>query len=165
MQPGVSGDTHAHTARARRTWSSLVLGGLVLAAVLSTRWVRLNLSPSVPYGLYRLTAIGAPLARDTLVILPVPARAGPGSRLDPVAETDGWIAWGRCVSSGSHAVYEWHVYGPVYQEAHGHPLPQPGAGCLQCQRRMSSSPALPLESGWSLPGHTPVRAYRCRHPF
>jgi type IV secretory pathway protease TraF len=72
MQPGVSGDTHAHAARARRTWSSLVLGGLVLAAVLSTRWVRLNLSPSLPYGVYRLMPVSVPLSRGTLVVLPVP---------------------------------------------------------------------------------------------
>src|SRR5437764_13338091 len=53
--------------------STLLLGGFFLAAVLSTHWVRLNMSPSVPYGLYRLTAVQPPLARGTLVVLPVPA--------------------------------------------------------------------------------------------
>ena len=57
-----SDDTTAHVVRKRPVWttwpggrctrSSLVLGVLVLAAVVSTRWVRLNLSPSVPVGLY-----------------------------------------------------------------------------------------------------------------
>src|SRR5262249_35831931 len=51
--------------------STLVLGVLVLAAVVSTRWVRLNLSPSVPVGVYRLARLAPPLARGTLVVLPV----------------------------------------------------------------------------------------------
>jgi len=38
---------------------------LVLAAVVSTRWVRLNLSPSVPVGLYQLERLAPPLARGT----------------------------------------------------------------------------------------------------
>ena len=92
MHPGASDDTHAHGARKRPAWttrlggraprargtrSSCVLGGLVVVAVVSTRWVRLNLSPSRPSGLYRLTAIRAPLTRGTLVVLPVPACVRP----------------------------------------------------------------------------------------
>ena len=83
MQPGASNDTHTHVTRARPAgpprpgWRTRVLGGLVLAAVLSTRWVRLNCSPSMPYGLYRLTAVREPLARGTLVVLPVPAEVRP----------------------------------------------------------------------------------------
>ena len=130
MQPGASDDTQAHTARARRTWSSLVLGGLVLAAVLSTRWVRLNLSPSVPYGLYRLTALGAPLARGTLVMLPVPARVQAWHHwwiplLKPVAGVPG-----DTVCHLDHTLFiNGTSYGPIHQEAHGQPLPQPDAGC------------------------------------
>jgi len=77
-----SDDTHAHVVRKRPAWTtrpggrpprrSLVFGVLVLAAVVSTRWVRLNLSPSVPRGVYRLAAVSPPLARGTLVVLPVP---------------------------------------------------------------------------------------------
>jgi hypothetical protein len=69
MKPGTYDAPHAHSARKCPAWttrprgqaprargprSSLVLGVLVLAAVVSTRWVRLNLSPSVPVGLYRV---------------------------------------------------------------------------------------------------------------
>ena len=75
MPPGAAADLP--TPVARRTRSSLVLGGLVLAAVVSTRWVRLNGSPSVPRGVYRLAAVSPPLARGTLVVLPVPAGVRP----------------------------------------------------------------------------------------
>jgi type IV secretory pathway protease TraF len=51
---------------------TVVLGVVLGAAVLSTRWVRVNVSPRVPYGLYRLTAVPTPLARGMLVVLPVP---------------------------------------------------------------------------------------------
>ena len=84
---------HAHRARTRPAWTTrlgwrvlrarrpappggappapgarcprrrLVLGLLVLAAVVSTRWVRLNVSPSVPRGLYRLMAVAPPVPR------------------------------------------------------------------------------------------------------
>src|SRR5262249_21112777 len=70
MKPGVSDDRHTPIARQRPAWttrpggrrsrSSLVLGVLVLAAVVSTRWVRLNLSPSVPLGVYRLAPLSPP---------------------------------------------------------------------------------------------------------
>ena len=88
MKSGTSDDTHAHVARTRPAWPTqpggrvprarrtrrrLVLGVLVLAAVVSTRWVRVNCSPSMPYGLYRLTAVREPLTRGALVVLPVPA--------------------------------------------------------------------------------------------
>ena len=69
--PGVTDAPPARRVRGRR--SSLVLGVLVLTAVVSTRWVRLNLSPSLPVGLYRLTAVPAEVTRGTLVVLPVPA--------------------------------------------------------------------------------------------
>jgi len=85
MTPGVD-VPHAHIARKHPAWStrpgarcmrsSLVLGVLVLTAVVSTRWVRLNVSPSSPLGLYRLTAVPTPLARGTLVVLPVPPEVG-----------------------------------------------------------------------------------------
>ena len=69
--PGVTDAPPARRVRGRR--SSLVLGVLVLTAVVSTRWVRLNLSHSLPVGLYRLTAVPAEVTRGTLVVLPVPS--------------------------------------------------------------------------------------------
>src|SRR5207249_7743602 len=109
MHPEASDDTQAHGVRKRPAWtarpgghvprarcprSTLVLGVLVLAAVVSTRWVRLNLSPSVPVGLYRLERLAPPLQRGTLVVLSAPASIRPwwhsfASLLKPVAAVAG----------------------------------------------------------------------------
>ena len=104
--------------------STLVLGVLVLAAVVSTRWVRLNLSPSVPVGVYRLARLAPPLARGTLVVLPVPVavrpwRQGWAPLLKPVAAVAGDEV---CVQEGALWVAG-TSYGPVYAEADGKPLP------------------------------------------
>jgi hypothetical protein len=114
MKPGTSDDRHTRVARARPWWttqpggrgappggdtpahgarrprSRLVLGVLVLAAVVSTRWVRLHLSPRRPPGLSRLTALRAPRTRGMVVVLPVPACVRPwqaawGPLLTPIA--------------------------------------------------------------------------------
>jgi conjugative transfer signal peptidase TraF len=102
----------------------LVLGGLVLAAVLSTRWVRLNVSPSVPLGLYRLAPVRAPLARGTLVVLSAPASIRPwwhsfASFLKPVAAVAGEEVCGVAGALFIHG----EAYGPIYTEADGKPLP------------------------------------------
>ena len=125
---------HVHSARQRPAWttrlrgqrprSSLVFGVLVLAAVVSTRWVRLNLSPSVPVGVYRLARLAPPLARGTLVVLPVPVavrpwRQGWAPLLKPVAAVAGDEV---CVQEGALWVAG-ASYGPVYTEAHGQRLP------------------------------------------
>jgi type IV secretory pathway protease TraF len=133
MPPGVSGDTHAHTARTRHTWSSLVLGGLVLAAVVSTRWVRLNLSPSVPRGVYRLASISPPLARGTLVVLPVPAAVRPWhSRWAPLLKPVAAVAGDEVCTWEAGLWVQGQWYGPVYQEAGGAPLPRL-RGCLRLE--------------------------------
>ena len=124
MTPGTSDDPHAHVARPRPAWSSLVLGMLVLAAVVSTRWVRLNLSPSVPMGLYRLRALPSVLTPGMLVLLPVPAAVRPWHRggmpvLKPVAAVAGEEVCVR--DSGLWIGRQW--YGDVYGEADGKRLP------------------------------------------
>jgi conjugative transfer signal peptidase TraF len=101
-----------------------VLGVLVLTAVVSTRWVRLNLSSSVPLGFYRLERLAPPLQRGTLVVLPVPVAVRP------------WLAWWRpllkpvaalagdevCNVEGTLVIHG-VSYGPIYPEAEGRPLP------------------------------------------
>ena len=139
MKPGVSDDRHTDVARKRPAWtmrpggraprgrcprSTLVLGVLVLAAVVSTRWVRLNLSPSVPVGVYRLARPAAPLARGTLVVLPVPAAIRPwwhayAALLKPVAGVAGDDVCVR--QDGLWVAGQW--YGVVYTEAAGRALP------------------------------------------
>lgn len=124
-------DTPAHGARRRR--SSVVLGGLVLAAVLSTRWVRVNLSPSVPRGVYRLAAVREPLTRGTLVVVPVPPSVqGFWSSwvplLKPIAGLPGDQA---CVLEETLWIQN-VSYGPVLTASHGHPVPHV-EGCLVVQ--------------------------------
>ena len=139
MKPGVADDRHTHIARKRPAWttrprgrtsrapcprSSLVLGVLVLAAVVSTRWVRLNLSPSVPVGLYRLERLAPPLTRGTLVVLSAPASIRPwwrslASLLKPVAA----VAGDEVCSVEGALVIHGEAYGPIYTEADGKPLP------------------------------------------
>jgi type IV secretory pathway protease TraF len=109
----------------------LVLGGLVLAAVVSTRWIRLNLSPSVPRGVYRLAPVPAALTHGHLVVLPVPVSLRPWQRrwvplLKPVAAVAG-----ETVCHLQHTLYVHGVdFGPIYREAHGHALPQIAEGCF-----------------------------------
>ena len=110
--------------RARCPRSSLVLGVLVLAAVVSTRWVRLNLSPSVSLGVYRLEQLAPPLARGTLVVLSAPASIRPwwrslASLLKPVAAVAGEEV---CGVEGALFIHG-EAYGPIYTEADGKPLP------------------------------------------
>jgi type IV secretory pathway protease TraF len=109
-----------------RTRSNVALSMLLMMAVVSTYWVRLNVSPSVPYGLYWLTAVHTPLSLGTLVVLPVPAVVRPWwstwwiPLLKPVAALAGDEV---CVEEGWLRVGgNW--IGPVYTQAHGMPLPQ-----------------------------------------
>jgi type IV secretory pathway protease TraF len=114
----------------RRT---LVLCGCLLTAVVSTRWVRLNVSPSVPYGLYLLRPVPAPLPRGMLVVLPVPASVRPWhSRLLPVLKPVAGIP-GDVICAVDDILYVNDAdFGPILREAHGQPLPH-FTGCLVVQ--------------------------------
>jgi conjugative transfer signal peptidase TraF len=118
------------TPGARRPRSRLVLGGLVLAAVLSTRGVRVNVSPSVPVGLYRLAPLSVPLERGTLVVLPVPASVQPWHSswvplLKPVAGVAGDVV---CVQERGLWI-DGVLVGLVWRAADGKPWPQVTPGC------------------------------------
>ena len=110
--------------------STLLLVALILPVVISTRWVRLNLSPSVPVGLYWLSAVPVEVPRGARVMLPVPAsihhlwpRWVP--LLKPVAGIPGDMV---CHQEGRLQVNTVD-YGPVYHTAHNRPLPHPDTGC------------------------------------
>jgi len=114
-------------------WRSLVLGGLVLAAVLSTRWVRLNISPSVPLGLYRLAPVQTPLVRGTLVVLPVPTSVhGVWSRWVPLLKPVAAVAGETVCVQDLGLWIDGDLYGLVWKEHEGKPLPQLD-GCLMVQ--------------------------------
>ena len=96
----------------------LVLVPLSLLAA-GTSYVRLNISPSLPYGLYRLHPVARPLTRGTLVIVHVPGwsvRTRPF--LKPVAAVAGeWVC-----RVGPALVIDHEDYGPVYETWRGEPL-------------------------------------------
>ena len=125
---GVTDAPPARRVRGRR--SSLVLGVLILTAVVSTRWVRLNLSPSVPRGVYGLVAVPAHVPRGTLVIVPVPAHVRHVwprwvPLLKPVAGVPGDVV---CYQDGRLQVHAIE-YGPVYLATQARALPHLDAGC------------------------------------
>jgi len=108
-----------------------VLGGLVLAAVLSTRWVRLNVSGSLPYGLYRLVPLPQPLPRGTVVLLPVPASVQHvWSRWTPLLKPVAAVAGDTVCSTAGQLWINGKDYGPILRDAYGHPLPHMPQGCF-----------------------------------
>jgi len=114
----------------RGTW---ILVACVLAAVGSTRVLRLNVSGSVPYGLYAVRPVPAHLDHGMLVVLPVPrsVRAWWSSWV-PLLKPVAGLA-GDCVCHQDHILYvNGADFGPVLQTAHGRPLPQL-QGCLVVQ--------------------------------
>ena len=144
MKPGASVDTHAHVARMRPAWatrpagrrprSSLVLGVLVLAAVLSTRWVRLNVSGSLPYGLYRLVPVPQPLPRDTIVLLPVPETVQHvWSKWVPLLKPVAAVAGDTVCNRDGVLQINGVAYGPMLRTAHGTHLPHMLQGCCVVQ--------------------------------
>jgi conjugative transfer signal peptidase TraF len=111
--------------------SAVVLGVALSAVVVSTRWYRLNISPSLPYGVYALRPVPAQLARGQLVVLPVPVSVQAWwsswvPLLKPVAAIEG--------DTVCHLDHKLSVngadYGLVDADAHGQSLPQIAEGCL-----------------------------------
>jgi conjugative transfer signal peptidase TraF len=106
----------------RRTVALLVvLGGLLL----STRWLTLNIQPSVPYGLYLTGAVPAHVERGMLVTVWPPAVIHPWHPwyqrlLKPIAGIPGDQV---CILDEGLWVND-EPYGPVLTEAHGKPLPR-----------------------------------------
>lgn len=109
--------------------SSLVIALAVLLAVVSTRWVRLNVSHSLPVGLYWLSAVPVELPRGAFVVLDVPRSIQHlwlswVPLLKPVAGIPGDVVChqeARLMINGTD-------YGPVVG-THGKPLPHLETGC------------------------------------
>ena len=114
----------------RGTW---ILAACVLAAVGSTRVLRLNVSGSVAYGLYAVRPVPAHLDHGMLVVLSVPRSVR--------AWWSSWVPLLKPVAglAGDRVCHQDHLlsvngadFGPVLQTAHGRPLPQL-QGCLVVQ--------------------------------
>jgi type IV secretory pathway protease TraF len=92
------------------------LGVLAVAVA----YVRLNISPSLPYGLYRLHPVAHPLQPGVLVVVHVPGWSAPTQPfLKPVAAVGGD---GVC-RMGQALVTHGKDYGMVYDAWRGEPLP------------------------------------------
>lgn len=140
---------------ARRT---LGLAGVVLALVVSTHWLRVNVSPSVPLGLYWLTALPTPVARDTLVVLPVPpsvqAWLGGIALLKPVAAVEGEEV---CVEQEWLRIRgEW--ISPLAREAHGMVLPRMDGCQMVPEGMVFLASAAPRSLDGRYWGMTPIAA-------
>jgi conjugative transfer signal peptidase TraF len=99
----------------------LVLVPLSLLAA-GTSYVRLNISPSLPYGLYRMRSVASPLTRGTLVVVQVP---GWSARTRPFLKPVAAVAGERVCRVGPTLVIDHRNYGPVYEAWRGDPLPSP----------------------------------------
>jgi conjugative transfer signal peptidase TraF len=102
----------------------LISGVGVLLLVCSLPWVRLNLSASVPRGLYRLHQVPTTLTYGQLVMVDVPAAFRPWwprrmPLLKPVAGLPGDVL---TIQDG-HFYINSQDYGPIVVEAAGQTLP------------------------------------------
>jgi type IV secretory pathway protease TraF len=114
-----------------------VLGGLVLAAVLSTRWVRLNVSGSLPYGLYRLAPVPPSLSRGTVVLLPVPETVQHvWSRWVPLLKPVAAVAGDTVCHTEGLLWVNGQVYGPLVRQVSGRLLPHITEGCAPVREGM-----------------------------
>lgn len=109
----------------RMSRGTVLLGMLMVGLLVSTCFVRMNISPSLPYGLYRLHAVPSQLAYGELVVARVPASIQTWHRpwvllLKPVAGLPGdvlMVSEGRFYINGED-------FGPVLLDAQGQQLPQ-----------------------------------------
>jgi type IV secretory pathway protease TraF len=113
-------------ARPRRSpWRWGLVGLLALSAAW---WLRLNVSASVPLGLYLLTSVPVAPAVGTLVVLPVPTalrRYQTMPLLKPVAAVAGDEVCSVETGLSFHELWiAGRDYGPVlHDDGAGHPLP------------------------------------------
>lgn len=101
-----------------------LFAGIVCTLLVATHWFTINLSPSVPIGLYRFASADVPLQRGDVVQVPAIPFGRPWLHawwplLKPVAGVTEDVA---CVLGGRLDV-NGVDFGPVYQEHQGKPLP------------------------------------------
>src|SRR6266705_1072831 len=102
---------------------------------LSAGWrytTRMNMSPSLPLGVYRLAPVPHPVPRGAIVVLPVPVSVRHvWSRwlpmLKPVAAVAGEAV---CVRDGTLWIHG-QDYGPVLRQTRGYALPHLPEGCTE----------------------------------
>jgi type IV secretory pathway protease TraF len=111
----------------RSTW---VLGVVLALGIFGTRWVKLNCSPSAPYGFYRLRPVPAALTPGLLVVLPVPASVQHVWPFwVPIMKPVAAVAGDEVCVQAQRLVVRGVDYGVVYDTAHGMSVPHLDAGC------------------------------------
>lgn len=106
----------------RSTWVMLLV---MLVFIVSTKWIRINVQPSVAMGVYMVQALPRTLERGMLVVLPTPAVMRPWHSRDLLKPVAGVAQDQVCLLS----VGLWingEPYGGIYTEAYGNPYP----GCV-----------------------------------
>lgn len=108
-----------------RFLSSVFLAGGFAALLALTPWFKINVEPSVLYGLYCISRLPATLERGMLVTLPTPEAIRPWHPwwiplLKPIAGLPGDQV---CVLSVGMWI-DGQPYGLVYERGHGKPLPR-----------------------------------------
>jgi len=137
--------------------STLLLAGFLCLAVLSTRWLCFNVSPSLPYGLYRLHAVPPTLTRGTLVLLPVPPSVqSVWSRWLPLLKPIAGVPGDRIAIVGQDLRINDVSFGPILQYAHGHTLPQLAGSWLVADGEVFVASAVPRSLDGRYFGCTPV---------
>ena len=112
--------------RASLYWVVGLVGGLLL----STMMFRINISPSVPIGLYRLATVPADVRPGMLVLFPAPSIIHPWwSRWLPLLKPVAAVAGETVCNIEDMLWIHDTAYGHIFHEAHGKPLPHI-EGCM-----------------------------------
>jgi conjugative transfer signal peptidase TraF len=120
------GTPRPHGSPSWRPWPRRVSRvGVLWLLVLSLGWLRLNVSASVPLGLYRLHRVPASLEQGMVVVLPVPAsvRAWQWRWLPLLKPVAGLPGDAVCITDDGLWINA-HWYGPVLSESNGRALPR-----------------------------------------
>jgi type IV secretory pathway protease TraF len=106
------------------TWRDGLCAGIILLLLISTHWLAINISPSVPLGFYRIVRTEAPLQRGDLMHIPAVSfgRSWLSTWLPLLKPVAGVPGDAVCVQPEGVWVHG-EPYGPVYQEHKGKPLP------------------------------------------
>jgi conjugative transfer signal peptidase TraF len=149
--------SHSRTTRPQR--STLLLAGLLCLAVGSTRGLRLNVSPSLPYGLYRLHAGPPTLTRGTLVLLPVPVSVQHvWPRWVPLLKPIAGVPGDAVELLDQELRINGVAFGPVLSHTHGQALPQIRGSWIVADGEVFVASAVPRSLDGRYFGCTPVRA-------
>jgi type IV secretory pathway protease TraF len=111
----------AYRLRSQRHGRSVAWHLAILSLIAVTLcWIRINISPSLPYGFYLVQWSQRPILRGSIVVVSVP---GWGLSWLPLLKPVAAVAGDVVCRIGSRLTNRGHWYGDIHDEFHGHPLP------------------------------------------